>query len=101
MTIIIIVIKLVQNEYKTRYVRVGMVIDKELCKRLKFDHTIKWQITNKKENCKIVDFAVPADQRIKLKENEKKDKYLDLARELKNKTVEYESDGYINCNWCS
>ena len=33
--------------------------------------------------CKIVDFAVPADHRIKLKECEKKDKYLDLARELK------------------
>ena len=31
----------------------------------------------------IVDFAVPADDRIKLKESEKKDKYLDLARELK------------------
>ena len=37
----------------------------------------------KKRSCKIVDFAVPADQRIKLKEYEKKDKYLDLARELK------------------
>ena len=37
----------------------------------------------KKRNCKIVDFAVPADHRIKLKECEKKDKYLDLARELK------------------
>ena len=34
-------------------------------------------------NCKIVDFAVPADHRIKLKEREKKDKYLDLATELK------------------
>ena len=33
--------------------------------------------------CKIVDFAVPADHRIKLKECEKKDKYPDLARELK------------------
>ena len=33
--------------------------------------------------CKIVDFAVPADHRIKLKECEKRDKYLDLARELK------------------
>ena len=32
---------------------------------------------------KIVNFAVPADHRIKLKEYEKKDKYLDLARELK------------------
>ena len=38
----------------------------------------------KKERiCKIVDFVVPADHRIKLKEREKKDKYLDLTRELK------------------
>ena len=37
----------------------------------------------KKKNCKIVDFAVPADHRTNLKESEKKDKYLDLARELK------------------
>ena len=31
----------------------------------------------------IVDFAVSADYKVKLKESEKKDKYLDLARELK------------------
>ena len=30
-----------------------------------------------------MDFAVPADHRIKLKEYEKKDNYLGLARELK------------------
>ena len=54
----------------------------------------------KKEGiCKIVDFAVPADHRIKLKECEKKDKYLDLARELK-KTMEHEGDNYTNCDWC-
>ena len=41
-------------------------------------------IINKiKKICKIVDFAVPADHRIKLKESEKRDKYHDLARELK------------------
>ena len=40
-------------------------------------------INKKKRTCKIVDFAVPADHRIKQKESEKKDKYLDLARELK------------------
>ena len=41
-------------------------------------------IINKEERiCKIVDFAVPADYRINLKECEKKDKYLDFARELK------------------
>ena len=33
--------------------------------------------------CKIVDFAIPADHRIKLNEYKMKDKYLDLARELK------------------
>ena len=36
----------------------------------------------KKRICKIVDFAVPADDRIKLKGCEKKDKYLDRAKEL-------------------
>ena len=38
----------------------------------------------KKRSCKIDDVAVLADHRIKLKECEKKDKYLDIARELKN-----------------
>ena len=37
----------------------------------------------KKRTCKIVDFAVMANHRIKLKESEKKDKYLDFAKELK------------------
>ena len=42
-------------------------------------------IINKKKRriCKIVDFAVPVDHRIKLKRCEKKDMYLDFARELK------------------
>ena len=31
----------------------------------------------------IVDFAVPVDHRVKIKESEKRDKYLDLARQLK------------------
>ena len=41
------------------------------------------RLKQKKRICKIVDFAVPADHKINLKESEKKDKYLDLARELK------------------
>ena len=58
-------------------------------------------IINKKKTriCKIVDFAVPAVLRIKLKECEKRDKYLDLARELK-KTMEHEGDKYTKCDWC-
>ena len=38
------------------------------------------------------------DQRVKIKENEKRDKCLDLARELK-KTMEHEGDDDTNCNW--
>ena len=37
----------------------------------------------KKRTWQIVDFAILADHWVKLKENENKDKYLDLARELK------------------
>ena len=49
-------------------------------------------------------FAVPTNQRVILKESEKRDKYLDLARELKKKnkkTMEHEGDGDTNCNWCT
>ena len=38
----------------------------------------------KERTCKIVDFAVPADHRLKPKECKKKDKYVDLAKESKN-----------------
>ena len=58
-------------------------------------------IINKKKKriCKIVDIAVPADHKIKLKECEKKNKYMDLARGLK-KTIEREGDNYTSCDWC-
>ena len=36
----------------------------------------------KKRSYQIMDFSVPVDYRVKLKEDEKRDKYLDLAREL-------------------
>ena len=45
--------------------------------------TKKKRKKKKKRTCKIVDLAVPADLRIKLKESEKMDKYFDLDRELK------------------
>ena len=37
----------------------------------------------KKRTCQIVDFPILANYWVKLKESEKRDKYLDLARELK------------------
>ena len=42
-------------------------------------------INKKKRTCEMMDFAVPADYRMKLKESKKKDKNLDLAREFKKK----------------
>ena len=47
-----------------------------------------------------MEFTVPADHRIKLKEREKKNKYLDLAWELKKKTMEHEGDDYTTGDWC-
>ena len=55
-------------------------------------------IDNKiKRTIQIVDFAVSADQRIKSKESEKNDKYLDDGLELKE-TVEHEVDSDTSCN---
>ena len=51
----------------------------------------------KKRTCQIVNFVVPADDRENIKENENRDKYLDLTRELKI-TMEREDNGDTNCN---
>ena len=51
----------------------------------------------RKETCQMVDFAVPAKHRLKLKEDEKINRYLDLARE-QTKTMEHERDSDFNCN---
>ena len=37
----------------------------------------------KKRTCRIADCAVPADHRVKMKEIEKKEKFLEIDRELK------------------
>ena len=50
-------------------------------------------IKKKGRTCCIVNFAIPADHRVKIKESIKRDKYLDHARELK-KAVEYEWQWY-------
>ena len=46
-----------------------------------------------------MDFAVPGDLKVKIKESEKGNKYLDLTREL-NK-MEHEGDSDTNCNMCA
>ena len=62
--------------------------------------TLQIQNQQKKGTFRIVDLAVSAEHRVKLNECEKRDKYADLAKELKKKTtLEHESDNYTNCNW--
>ena len=51
---------------------------------------------NNKRTCRIVDFALPADHKVELKGSEKKNKYLDLAWEMK-KLWNISDD----CYWCS
>ena len=55
----------------------------------------------KKRTCRQVDFAIPADHRVKIKESKNREKYLDLARELKKKATKHESDSDINWTWCA
>ena len=58
----------------------------------------KTRLSDKKRTCKIVVFAIPANDRLKMKENEKRDKYLATDRK---KTREHVGDGDTNCNWCA
>ena len=48
------------------------------------------------QNCGL---GCPGWPQNKMERSEKKDKYLDLVRELK-KTIEYESDNNANRDWC-
>ena len=94
--IVIIIIMIIINHTKKWYMHnPAPVLENDTHKLLwdfniQTDHRIHARrpdlvvINNKKKRiCKIVDFAVPADPRINLKEWEKKYKYLYLARELK------------------
>ena len=47
-----------------------------------------------------MDFAVPADHKVKMKESEKLDKYFDFARELK-RYIKSDSDTTCWCAWKS
>ena len=54
-------------------------------------------INKKKRTCHLLNFILWVDHRMKIKESEKINQYLDFARELK-KTVEPEGDSDTNCN---
>ena len=55
-------------------------------------------LINKMERtCHLGDLVILVDYRVEMKENEKIDKYLDFARELKRAVVD---EGDTNCIWC-
>ena len=43
---------------------------------------------------------ITADNKVKIKENEKINKYLDLVVTEPKKSAEYEYEDNINCYWC-
>ena len=59
--------KLAQREFKTKHDLVGKMIHWEVCKKFKFNHTIKWYMYNpesdqKNETFKILwDFEIQTD----------------------------------------
>ena len=63
--------------------------------------TLKWQTpkksNNNNNNNNYVVFAVPADRRIKQKESDKRDKYLETCEGIKKKNP---GEDYTNHDWC-
>ena len=55
-------------------------------------------INEKKKTCRLTDFAVPANHRVKIKDSEKINKYLDFAEDFK-KSWGHESKGNLSCSW--
>ena len=59
--------KLPEEQYKTRRDGVGKVIHRELCKRLKFDHTNKWymhkpeSVLENERHKLLLDFEIQTD----------------------------------------
>ena len=51
------------------------------------------------EESRLSGISLPTDKKVKLKENKKREKYQDLAREPK-KTIGHEREGDTNFNWC-
>ena len=66
----------IQTDHQISARRPDLIIKKQ--KNTKKKTTTKKQ-TTKKKTCRIVDFALLADHRGKLRECEKRDKYLDLC----------------------
>ena len=60
-------------------------------------------IIKKKRICRLFDFAAPVNHKVKMKESEKIDKYLEWKKKTQKvgkKTVQHEIDSDTNNGWC-
>ena len=70
---------IVENETYKHFWKLDIQTDHLILARIPYQIIIQ----KKKRICLIVDFEVPANHTVKMNVSEKKDKYQDLARELK------------------
>ena len=71
---------LIPNLVYVWYVNLKNTDKTDIWRSIKSDFAL---INPEKRTCPLINFLVPAGQRVKMKESEKIDKHLDLARELK------------------
>ena len=83
--------KLAQEEYKTTCVVVGKVIHRELCKKFKFAHTVKWYMHNPESVLEnevhkfFRDFEIQTDHLISAR---RPDRVIVKKKEKKSETAE-------------
>ena len=59
-----------------------------------------WSLKKREKSCQIIDVAIPDDSRVRVKEDEKVEKYQDLAREV-GRMWGGEGKGCTNGDWSS
>ena len=93
--------KLAQEEYKARHDWAGKVIHKEMCKKLKFDHTNKWHMSNRaavleNDTHKLLwDFDIQTDHLIPARRPD-----LIIINKKKKKKKKKEKENLQNCRLC-
>ena len=104
--------KLVQKEFKTRHDWIREEIHRELCKKMKFDQTIKWYMnkpeSENEKNIILSDFEIQTGHLIPARRpdlviiDEKKKRtcgIVDFAVLVDHRVKRKENDQRDNCNW--
>ena len=78
----------IQTDHLISARRPDLVIVKKQNKTKQKNKKTKKKNKKEKRTCRTVEFAVPVEQRVQLKESEKTDRYLHLGREMEKKTMD-------------